>query len=79
MSNFNELLSPADPVPEPAFNISWAIFFLNFPETLSVLVTHCLEIGNVYVSPALAEARQEVTEPSFCVAAWHGFTAAPDR
>lgn len=54
-------------------------FFLNFPETLSVLVTHCLEIGNVYVSPELAEARQEVTEPSFCVAAWHGFTAAPDR
>lgn len=55
------------------------LFFLNFPETLSVLVTHCLEIGNVYVSPELAEARQEVTEPSFCVAAWHGFTAAPDR
>lgn len=55
------------------------LFFFNFPETLSVLVTHCLEIGNVYVSSELAEARQEVTEPSFCVAAWHGFTAAPDR
>lgn len=25
--HLNELLSPVDPVPEPGFNISWAIFF----------------------------------------------------
>ncbi len=44
----NELLSPVDPVPAPVFNISWAIFFSWV--ALSVLVTHCLELGNVYVS-----------------------------
>lgn len=45
--HLNELLSPVDRVPQPVFNISWATFFW---ATLSVLVTHCLEIGNVYVS-----------------------------
>lgn len=58
------------------FLIFPGLFF--FPRVaLSVLVTHCLELGNVYVSLEFA-GRGEVTKPSLCVTARHGCTAAAD-
>lgn len=68
-----------DPVPEPVFNISEAIFFffLSGIERLS----HTLS-GNwkcLCFSGNLAEASGEVTKPSLCVTAQRGCTAAADR
>lgn len=54
----NEPLSPVDPVPEPVFNISRAFFFPPWVP-LSVLVTHCLELGYVYVSLEFCWQRKE--------------------
>lgn len=77
----NEPLSPVDPVPAPVFNISWAIFFF-FPwVALSVLVTYCLELGNVYVSLEFLGRGEGGGDkkPSLCVCMWLLGTAAADR
>lgn len=42
----NKLQLPRAPILWPVFNIPRAVF----ETVLSVLVTHCLEIGNVYIS-----------------------------
>lgn len=65
----NELLSPVALIPGSVFNISRALFFW---VALSVLVTHCLEIGNVYISLVLAGRDKWVGQspkPSLCFTA----------
>jgi len=60
--------------PELFFFFCLFFVFFYFSAPLSVLVTHCLESGNVYVSAGLAEVREESMKPSFFV--WLSSTAA---